>query len=386
MAATRLGGDPGAKGPRACVRRSRGRRGQRRHSPSGSSSGDFGLARLRERDRPRPVGGRHAGVHGARAAPRGPRRRALGHLPGRRSCSCTCSPAGGARARRVLAPPLEGLAGLGTPRCAPSSSARSIPIPRKRFQTARALGAALAGRSTPAPPTIPRAARPVPAPRAVHRGRPRPVPRPRGPSPRRSPSTPLFRRSVIYTAPSGTGKTSMLRAGLRAAPRGARHPGDLPGVPRPAAPRARGGDRAQRRRVRPAAPRRAGGRGPASGPASGPALDAATDAAGSDVIDAAIELPRKQHDRRLVLVLDRGRVRARRSRAPARGARVQRWPADADVAIVLSVREIRVLNTGLAKVLMTLSSSRRRCGNSRRWSARRWSAHLRRSGLGPSAD
>ena len=117
----------------------------------------------------------------------------------------------------------------------------------------------------------------------------------------------LYRRSVIYTAPSGTGKTSLLRAGLVAAPRGARHPRDLPALPQPTR-----------------------------------AALATAIAPGARDIDRRCDRASPRAARR------QARARPRSARGRARGSATlvasvarasTRWPADADVSVVLIVRE-----------------------------------------------
>src|SRR6185503_20271305 len=88
------------------------------------------------------------------------------------------------------------------------------PDPAKRYQTARTLSAALTGTSTPPAPTPPTT--PITPFRHLAPFTESDFGRLHGRDADLSLLIEhvLFRRAVIYTAPSGTGKTSLLRAGL----------------------------------------------------------------------------------------------------------------------------------------------------------------------------
>ena len=118
----------------------------------------------------------------------------------------------------------------------------------------------------------------------------------------------LYRRSVIYTAPSGTGKTSMLRAGL---------------VPRLEAL----GARAVYLRCR------------ANGAAALAAAIWPELGDGIDDIAAAITAWHRQRGGKLVLILDQVEAALGDARFVGHALGFDDWPADADVAVVLSIRE-----------------------------------------------
>src|SRR5262249_32206068 len=114
----------------------------------------------------------------------------------------------------------------------------------------------------------------------------------------------LYRRSVVYTAPSGTGKTSLLRAGL---------------VPRLEAL----GVRAIYVRCRSASE----------------AVIAAEIAAEATSIADAVAHHHRDHGGRLVLVLDQLESGLGEGDLVAAALGFARWPSDTDVSVVLSVRE-----------------------------------------------
>jgi hypothetical protein len=136
----------------------------------------------------------------------------------------------------------------------------------------------------------------------------------------------LYRRSVVYAAPSGTGKTSMLRAGL---------------VPRLEAL----GVRAVYLRCRTdCSAALAAAIWPDAAPgdaASQSARDAAPGAPAppGGSVAAAITAWHRQRGGKLVLILDQVEAALGDDGIVADALGFARWPADADVAVVLSIRE-----------------------------------------------
>ncbi len=287
---------------------------------------DFGLARLRAADRP-------AESAGGTPAYMAPEQLHEGRVDARSDLYSAALVlvyllTGWRRANvRELAPPLDGIA---DPELREVLARALDADPAKRFQTARAFAAALTGRASAAPP-------------------PAAPPSPIVPFRHLAPFTEadlgrlhgreadlalltehvLFRRSVIYTAPSGTGKTSMLRAGLmprlealgiralyqacRGQPALAIAAALVPGSASMSEANRGGGD--------PAGSARGAGRSPV------------------ELVAEAIEAHRRQHDGRLVLVLDQLEAAIGDPELLPSVLAFDRWPAGADVAVVLSVRE-----------------------------------------------
>jgi formylglycine-generating enzyme required for sulfatase activity len=260
---------------------------------------DFGLARLRERDRP-------AESAGGTPAYMAPEQLHEGRVDARSDLYSAALVlvfllTGWRRMNvNVLSPPLDDL---------PDPALRAVlaraldPDPARRYQSARALSAALLGRTSsstaiPASPIAPfRLLAPfTEADRGRFHGREADL--------ALLTEHVLFGRSVIYTAPSGIGKTSLLRAGL---------------VPRLEALGIRAIYQACRGQPIPAL--------------------AAAIAPGSSSIGEAIETWRGQHDRRLVLVLDQIEAALGDPELLPSVLAFDRWPAGADVTVVLSVRE-----------------------------------------------
>ena len=263
---------------------------------------DFGLARLRAPGataRSSRSAGRRRTWRPSSCARPGSTRAATCSPP--RSCWSRCSPAGAGptRARSCRRSTTSRI-----PSCAPCSRARSRSSPASATRRAAELAAALAGSGCRRP--SPDALEPVTvlpfrlfaplteADRERLFGREDDI--------AALTEHVLYRRSLIYTAPSGTGKTSLLRAGL---------------VPRLEAL----GVRALYIE----------GRGVAT-----PAALAARIAPGAaSVADAVAEHHRTRRGK-LVLLLDQLEL-AEDLVPEALG--FARWPADADVSVVLSIRE-----------------------------------------------
>jgi protein kinase-like protein/conflict system STAND superfamily ATPase len=136
----------------------------------------------------------------------------------------------------------------------------------------------------------------------------------------------LYRRSVIYTAPSGTGKTSMLRAGLvpRLEALGVhvvylRCRADCAGAL--AAAIAPGGGLADAQTLR------------------ARELEAPPDAVAAPSIAAAITSWHRQRGGKLILILDQVEAALGDDHFVQDVLDFAGWPADADVAVVLSIRE-----------------------------------------------
>jgi formylglycine-generating enzyme required for sulfatase activity len=261
---------------------------------------DFGLARLRAPDRP-------AASAGGTPAYMAPEQLHEGRVDARSDLYSAALVlvfllTGWRRQNaRTLAPPLDGIA---DPELRAVLARALDPDPAGRYQTARALSAALTGHAAAS------TAAAQPAPIVPFRHLAPFTEADRGRLHGREADLALltehvlFRRSVVYTAPSGTGKTSMLRAGL---------------VPRLEAL----GIQAIYHRCR--------------GQAALAIAQAI--ASGSASIAEAIERWRKQHDRKLVLVLDQIEAAIGDPELLPSVLAFERWPAGADVSVVLSIRE-----------------------------------------------
>ena len=266
---------------------------------------DFGLARLRAPDRPaQSAGGTPAymapeQLHEGRVDARSDLYSAalvlVFLLTGWRRTSAS-----------TLTPPLDGVA---DPALRVVLARALAPDPAQRYQTARALAAALTGRT--AGPTA-QSSGPLPIVPFRHLAPFTEVDRGRLHGRRDDLALltehVLFRRCIVYTAPSGTGKTSMLRAGL---------------LPRLEAL----GVAAIYLRCR----ARAG--------TTISAAIASAIAPGSASVAEAIASWRGQHDRKLVLVLDQLEAALGEPALLPAVLAFDQWPAGADVSVVLSIRE-----------------------------------------------
>ncbi|HWU90387.1 MAG TPA: serine/threonine-protein kinase, partial [Kofleriaceae bacterium] len=262
---------------------------------------DFGLSRLRAPDQP-------AESAGGTPAYMGPEQLHEGRVDARSDLYATALVlvfllTGWSRSSiHVLSPPLDGIT---DPDLRAVIERALDPDPAKRYQTAGELAAALAGNGAAAPQSPPQPApvqpfRPLASLTESDRGRLH------GREADLALLTEhvLFRRSVVYTAPSGTGKTSLLRAGL--------------------VPRLEGlGVRAIYQRCR------------------GKSVRAIADQIVPDSasIAEAIESWQKQHRGKLVLVLDQLETAIADPEFLPSVLGFDRWPARADVSVVLSIRE-----------------------------------------------
>ncbi|MGN6109908.1 MAG: nSTAND1 domain-containing NTPase, partial [Kofleriaceae bacterium] len=261
---------------------------------------DFGLARLRSPDRP-------AESAGGTPAYMAPEQLHEGRVDARSDLFSAALVlvfllTGWRRPNAVsLVPPLDGIA---DPELR-AVLARALDLdPAKRFQSARELSDALIGHSTASSTSTERAPivpfRHLAPLTELDRGRLHG----READLAELTEHALFRRSVVYTAPSGTGKTSTLRAGL---------------IPRL---EALGIDAIYLRCRKDTA-----------------AALAAEISPGASSIDAAIVARHQQGGGKLVLILDQLEAALVDPDFIPAVLGFDRWPADVDVSIVLSIRE-----------------------------------------------
>ncbi|HMG55122.1 MAG TPA: serine/threonine-protein kinase, partial [Kofleriaceae bacterium] len=265
---------------------------------------DFGLARLRAPDQP-------AESAGGTPAYMAPEQMQLGRVDARSDLFSAALVlvyllTGWRRPDQYsLAPPLELIR---DPELR-AVLARALELePARRYASARELSSALTGAT--APPAPPAATPPAPFRQLApftedDRGRLF------GRDPDLAVLTQhvLYRRSVVYTAPSGTGKTSLLRAGL---------------VPRLEAL----GVRAVYLRCR-----------ADSTAALAAAIWPDADGAAAGAVAAAVAAWHRQRGGKLVVILDQVEAALGDDRFVGDVLGFAGWPADADVAVVLSVRE-----------------------------------------------